>query len=138
MHRTYVYTHSHTSMKCARACKTHTYNYTPLNAIAYVDFRWNINSGPEARHRADPKTRIERFRNADHPRRASRGEGEERDTDDFFFSEIYGELRYFSTRWANMRAKNGILDVAIIRKEWFFRSRFASRIFHYLLSEHWG
>lgn len=81
----YLHTHLHTSRMRACACKTHAYNYTPLNAIAYVDFRWNINNEPEARHRADPKTRIERFRNADHPRRASRGEEEERDTDDFFF-----------------------------------------------------
>lgn len=113
-HIGHILIHTH---RCVRMRVQNTYNYTPLNAIAYVDFRWNINNGPEVRYRADPKTRIERFRNADHPRRASRGKGKERyHTDDFFFSEIYGELRYFSTRWVNIRAKNGVLDVAIIER----------------------
>lgn len=79
----HMYTHSHT---CARVCAKHIQLHTVKNTITFVDFRWYINNEMEAQHRANPKTRIERFVNADYLRRVSRGKGKER----------YG--RFFSSR----------------------------------------
>lgn len=45
----------------------------------------NIVGRGRARHRADPKTRIERFRNADRPRRARRGGSRVRSHGRLFF-----------------------------------------------------